>query len=178
MRVHCARCGVACRDVKRLLLFVTLSLVTIVSGTASASAESSPTIRTLAVVAGDELDIGWQLVLAAQQVRGRSDKVDMYGAGLSATEVRVTLMVRASVPGQVWFADNLYGATAWARSGLHWRRVDTADVRLMIALSLSAGGRATVSLPLAGQYKRVRVLVRTPEDGLGVWTDVRRGMAG
>jgi len=42
----------------------------------------------------------------------------------------------------------------------------------MIAPSLGPGQRASVTLPVAGSPVGVRVLVRTPVDGLGAWADI------
>lgn len=117
------------------------------------------------------MDDRWQAELANQQVSGGSETVAVTPGRVSASAVSVTIAVSQDAAGPVWFSDGLYGATAWGWDGDAWRRVDTADMRTMVAPSLGPGEQATVTLPLAGAPGQVRVLVRTP-DGLGAWADV------
>lgn len=118
------------------------------------------------------MEDGWLQVRLGQQVGGPSSTVRLRPVSLSAGEVTVTVEVDAGAPEAVWFSDGSYGVTAWAWDGDAWRRADTADMRTMIAPSLHPGERADVTLPVADSPARVRVLVRTPTDGLGAWADV------
>jgi hypothetical protein len=118
------------------------------------------------------MEDGWQQVRLGQQVGGVSSKVRLRPGSLSAGEVTVTVEVDAGAPETVWFSDGCFGLTAWAWDGGAWRRADTADMRTMMAPYLHPGERANVTLPVAGSPARVRVLVPTPADGLGAWTDV------
>jgi hypothetical protein len=118
------------------------------------------------------MEDGWLQVRLGQQVGGASGTVRLRPVSLSAGEVTVTVEVDASAPEAVWFSDGSYGLTAWAWDGGAWRRADTADMRIMMAPSLGPGELASVTLPVTGSPSRVRVLVRTPADGLGAWTDV------
>jgi hypothetical protein len=117
------------------------------------------------------MEDGWQAELVNQQVGGVSDTVTVTPERLAEGDVTVTIAVGSSAAEPVWFSDGLYGATAWAWEGDGWRRADAADMRTMMAPSLSPGERATVTLPLASSPTKVRVLIRTP-DGLGAWADV------
>lgn len=118
------------------------------------------------------MEDGWLQVRLGQQVGGASATVRLRPGSLSAGEVTVTVEVDATAPEAVWFSDGCYGVTAWAWDGGAWHRADTADVRTMIAPSLGPGQRASVTLPVAGSPVGVRVLVRTPVDGLGAWADI------
>jgi hypothetical protein len=118
------------------------------------------------------MESGWRAVQAQQQVGGASGTVRLTPGQLTPTGVTVTIEVDAAAGDAVWFSDGLYGATAWTWDGTTWHRADTADMRTMVAPSLGPGERSEVTLPLAGERASVRVLVRTPGDGLGAWTDV------
>ncbi|HEY0636210.1 MAG TPA: hypothetical protein VGD67_01060 [Pseudonocardiaceae bacterium] len=112
---------------------------------------------------------GWQDVLDANGNAEPRREVRLRPGALGGDQVSVTLEVAANADGPIEFGDNLYGATAWARDGAGaWRRVDTADFRLMIMMSLPPGGSADVTLPLTGDLTGVRVLVN------GAWADVTR----
>jgi len=134
----------------------------------------TPTVQCygLARVGKVAMEDGWLQVRLGQQVGGASGIVRLRPVSLSAAEVTVSVEVDAGAPEVVWFSDGAYGVTAWAWDGGAWHRADTADVRTMIAPSLNPGERADVTLPVAGSPARVRVLVRTPADGLGAWADV------
>lgn len=118
------------------------------------------------------MEDGWLQVRLGQQVGGASGIVRLRPVSLSAGEVTVMVEVDADAPEAMWFSDGSYGVTAWAWDGGAWRRADTADMRTMIAPSLHPGEHVNVTLPIAGSPARVRVLVRTPADGLGAWADV------
>lgn len=90
--------------------------------------------------------------------------------GVSADEGRLDLVLRlsAEAPAEVFFADGLYGATAYTYSEGTWRRVDTAEVRTQVAPILRAGEEARVALPVA-PAETYRVLV--PVEGKASWAD-------
>jgi len=111
----------------------------------------------------------WQAVLDAHanpRPHARLSNGRLDGAVAAAT---VSVDPQASEP--VYFADNLYGATAWTPAGpdgSSWQRADTAEMRLMIAPLLAPGQAAEIRLPLAGSPPAVRVLLA------GSWLDMSR----
>lgn len=113
-------------------------------------------------------DNAWQDVLDAHGTATVRPDVRLHGNAVDTARVTVTLVVDESAAGPVEFGDNLYGATAWAPAGAGWRRVDTAQMRLMIAPILQPGQQAGIELPLDGAHERVRVLLGT------MWTELRR----
>lgn len=112
-------------------------------------------------------DTAWQDVLDANGTSPIRPDVQLHGTAIDGRQVTATLVVSEDAAGPVEFGDNLYGATAWAPDGNEWRRVDTAQLRLMIAPILQPGQRAEITLPLDGVHQRVRVLLG------GAWTELR-----
>jgi len=112
----------------------------------------------------------WHAVLAAQRSPDPRPGVRLTAGRIGdGGSVSVTLSVDPAAGDPVEFGDNLYGATAWAADGSGWRRVDTAEMRLMIAPRLGPGETADLQLPLAPDTPRpVRVLLD------GTWIDVDR----
>jgi hypothetical protein len=80
----------------------------------------------------------------------------------------LVLALSAEAPAEVFFADGLYGATAYTHSDGRWRRVDTADIRTQVAPILKAGDEAQVTLPVE-PAESYRVLV--PVEGKATWAD-------
>lgn len=111
---------------------------------------------------------GWQDVLDAHGSSPVRPDVELHGSALESGQVTAILVVGEGAAGPVEFGDNLYGATAWAPDADAWRRVDTAQMRLMIAPILQPGERVKITLPLDGAHDRVRVLLG------GTWTELRR----
>jgi hypothetical protein len=114
---------------------------------------------------------GWQAVLDANGNRAPHPHVRLSDGRLEASSVFVTLSVDPDARQPVEFADNLYGATAWAPaapSSSAWQRADSAEMRLMIAPSLRPGQTTEIDLPLAGSPPAVRVLLAA------TWLDVSR----
>ena len=83
----------------------------------------------------------------------------------------LVLALSAEAPAEAFFADGLYGATAYTYAGEAWRRVDTADVRTQVAPILRAGEEARLTLPVE-PAESYRVLV--PVEGKASWADSGR----
>ena len=125
------------------------------------------TVATVGIVTNAYDD--WHAVLTAHGDPRARPGVRLTSGRLDDDEVTATVSVDAGADGPVEFGDNLYGATAWARGDSGWRRVDTAEMRLMIAPLLAPGEAASIELPLAaGTPRSVRVLLG------GTWADVSR----
>jgi hypothetical protein len=84
-------------------------------------------------------------------------------------ELALRLTVPADAPGDYEFGDGLYGAQAYAYGDGGWSRVDTADIRTMIAALVKPGASVDVRLPVrdADSY---RVVV--PVGGAAAWADI------
>ena len=119
--------------------------------------------------AGSTVDreAAWSSTIQSQGLRPAGDAIAVRVSG-AAPELTVTITVSPSAQGTYTFGDGLYGAEAYTFVDGAWARVDTAEIRTMIAPLLSPGQSATVKLPVksADFY---RVVVKA--DGLAAWGD-------
>jgi hypothetical protein len=86
-------------------------------------------------------------------------------------ELALTITVPADAPGEYEFGDGLYGAQAYSYLDGGWSRLDTADIRTMIAALVEPGASVEVRLPVrAFEGGAPRVLV--PVGGAAAWADI------
>jgi hypothetical protein len=112
-------------------------------------------------------EAAWLHVVADRGLDPAGDAIRVQASG-EAPELTLTISVSPSAQRTYTFGDGLYGAEAYTFTDRAWARVDTADIRTMIAPLLSPRQTATVKLPVkpAGSY---RVVVAA--DGLAAWGD-------
>jgi len=113
-------------------------------------------------------DDAWAAVLAARDLSGEEREVEISGS-LEGSELVLTIEVDDDAPGEVQFADGLYGAEAYTRVDGEWTRVDTADARPESAPVLAPGESAEVRLPVE-EADSYHVLV--PVGDAAAWADV------
>lgn len=115
------------------------------------------------------LDEGpWFALVSGLRLEPDAGKVAISGR-VGDGELLLTIAVPQDAPSELAFADGLYGAQAFAYRDGSWERVDTADLRTMIAPLLRPGESAEVRLPVE-ESRSYRVLV--PVEGFAAWADI------
>ena len=140
-------------------LLLALGTVTVGCGE---STDGSPAATT-----GSDPEAAWLDLVASMGLDPAQGFVEVLVSGGGA-KLSVVVMLSPDAPEEVFFADGLYGATAYTFRDENWARVDTAEVRTEIAPLLHQGDKAQFSLPVhkADSY---RVLV--PVNGKASWGD-------
>jgi hypothetical protein len=130
------------------------------------AAEGDETASTGEPAAPEET--AWLALVNELRLQPRRDKLVIDGSR-EGDELALTIMLPANAPAEVAFGDGLYGAQAYSFAQGTWERVDTADIRTLIAPLLKPGQSADVRLPVrdADSY---RVLV--PVEQAAAWADV------
>ena len=117
--------------------------------------------------AGPDAEEAWLDLVQSMDLEPAPGLVEI-AVSVGTGRLDLVLTLSAEAPAEVFFADGLYGATAYTYADESWRRVDTADVRTQVAPILRAGEEARVTLPVAAA-RRYRVLV--PVEGKASWVD-------
>ena len=142
--------------------FLLLAALVLAAGCGS-SADESPGGAT----SGSDAEAAWLDLLTSMGLEPAQDYVEVIVSGGDG-KIGVILTLSAEAPDEVYFADGLYGATAYTFAGAAWQRVDTAELRTQIAPLLHRGDKAQFSLPVeSADFYRVLV----PVDAKASWSD-------
>lgn len=144
--------------------FVLLLAVVAVAAGCGESTGGSPGATT----SGSDPEAAWLDLVASMGLEPAQDFVEVFVSGGDA-KIGIVLTLSREAPKEVFFADGLYGATAYTFTGEAWARVDTAEVRTEIAPLLHQGDKAQFSLPVE-EADSYRVLV--PVNGKASWGDL------
>lgn len=116
---------------------------------------------------GPDAEAAWLDLLQSMDLEPAPGLVEI-AVSAGASRLDLVLALSGEAPAEVFFADGLYGATAYTYADGTWRRVDTADLRTQVAPILRAGEEARVTLPVE-PAEAYRVLV--PVEGKASWAD-------